>query len=112
LAEYETKLKEQPVPDMARKYYERDNPFLFELFCTVKSRSLQASDGTTNLYTNRVRPLQLNNLYDVFCNIREDEHEHWKTLCNLVQFNDMNAVDATEVKSTEPIVLVTDEERP
>jgi ubiquinol oxidase len=106
LTEYEKKLKEQPVPDIARKYYERDNPFLFDLFCTVKSRSLPACDDT-----NRIRPLQLNNLYDVFCNIRDDENEHWKTLCNLVQFNDMNAVDATEVKSTEPIVLVTDEEK-
>jgi len=25
-----------PVPDIARKYYIEDNPFLFDLFCTVK----------------------------------------------------------------------------
>jgi hypothetical protein len=28
--------------------------------------------------------------------------EHWRTLTNLVQYNDMNAVDASQVKSTEP----------
>ena len=38
-----------------------------------------------------------------FVDIRDDEKEHWKTLFNLVQFNDMNAVEATQVKSTEPV---------
>lgn len=93
-ATYEERLKNEPVPDIARKYYERDNPFLFDLFCTVKNKT---EEGT---YSER-RP-QLSSLYDVFVNIRDDEREHWKTLCNLVQFDDMNAVDATEVRSTTP----------
>eukprot|EP00533_Pseudo-nitzschia_delicatissima_P010524 CAMPEP_0116102934 /NCGR_PEP_ID=MMETSP0327-20121206/13617_1 /TAXON_ID=44447 /ORGANISM="Pseudo-nitzschia delicatissima, Strain B596" /LENGTH=323 /DNA_ID=CAMNT_0003595013 /DNA_START=115 /DNA_END=1086 /DNA_ORIENTATION=+ len=93
-ADYEERLKNEPVPEIARKYYERDNPFLFDLFCTVKSKS---DEGT---YSQR-RP-QLSSLYDVFINIRDDEREHWKTLCNLVQFDDMNAVDASEVRSTTP----------
>lgn len=91
-ANYEQRLKNEPVPEIARKYYESDNPFLFDLFCTVKSKN---EEGT---YSQR-RP-QLNSLYDVFTNIRDDEREHWKTLCNLVQFDDMNAVDASEVRST------------
>lgn len=91
-ADYEERLKAAPVPEIARKYYERDNPFLFDLFCTVKSIN---DEGT---YSQR-RP-QLSSLYDVFVNIRDDEREHWKTLCNLVQFDDMNAVDASEVQST------------
>lgn len=91
-ANYEERLKNEPVPDIARKYYERDNPFLFDLFCTVKSMN---DEGT---YSQR-RP-QLSSLYDVFVNIRDDEREHWKTLCNLVQYDDMNAVDASEVQST------------
>ena len=95
LTNYEERLKSEPVPDIARKYYERDNPFLFDLFCTVKDKK---ADGT---YSER-RP-DLKSLYDVFVNIRDDEREHWKTLCNLVQFNDMNAIDANEVKSTKPM---------
>ncbi|GMI21476.1 hypothetical protein TrCOL_g3136 [Triparma columacea] len=75
-------LKTQPVPDIARKYYERDNPFLFDLFCTVPE-----CDDTGERFSQS-RP-KLTNLYDVFVNVRNDEREHWKTLCNLVQFDDM-----------------------
>jgi ubiquinol oxidase len=32
----EQMLRGLPVPQIARKYYELDNPFLFDLFCTVK----------------------------------------------------------------------------
>mmetsp|Transcript_33198 Transcript_33198/g.73254 ORF Transcript_33198/g.73254 Transcript_33198/m.73254 type:complete len:366 (+) Transcript_33198:59-1156(+) len=88
------RLKKMPVPAIASKYYEKDNPFLFDLFCTVKEAG---ADGT---YSAR-RP-ELKSLYDVFVNIRDDEREHWKTLCNLVQFNDMQGCDASVVKSTEP----------
>jgi len=99
---YEERLKQQPVPDIARKYYEQDNPFLFDLFCTVKNKSEEGS------YSQR-RP-QLSSLYDVFVNIRDDEREHWQTLCNLVQYDDMNAVDATEVRSTTPDPSTTETE--
>lgn len=75
-------LKTQPVPDIARKYYERDNPFLFDLFCTVP----ECDDTGENFSQSRPK---LTNLYDVFVNVRNDEREHWKTLCNLVQFDDM-----------------------
>jgi len=74
-------LKTLPVPDIARKYYEEDNPFLFDLFCTVPER------GEDGEFSKR-RP-RLNSLYDVFVNVRNDEREHWKTLCNLVQYENM-----------------------
>ncbi|GMH61113.1 hypothetical protein TrLO_g14689 [Triparma laevis f. longispina] len=81
LKKNEEKLKTLPVPDIARKYYEEDNPFLFDLFCTVP----EADDE--GQFSKR-RP-KLNSLYDVFVNVRNDEREHWKTLCNLVQYEDM-----------------------
>ena len=88
VANHEASLKAKPVPDIAHKYYELDNPFLFDLFCTVKDTD------DAGAYSSR-RP-KLASLYDVFICIRDDEREHWKTLCNLVQYNDMNAVDAKE----------------
>jgi ubiquinol oxidase len=95
LTEHEEMLKSKPVPDIARKYYELDNPFLFDLFCTVKDRD---KDGQFSL-----RRPKLESLYDVFTNVRDDEKEHWKTLCNLVQFNDMQGCDAKQVRSTEAV---------
>jgi ubiquinol oxidase len=92
LRNYAEQLKALPVPAIATKYYVEDNPFLFDLFCTVKDTD---SDGN---FSNR-RP-ELKSLYDVFINIRDDEKEHWKTLCNLVQYNDMQGVDNSLVKST------------
>lgn len=100
VAEYGSILKTKPVPDIATKYYVEDNPFLFDLFCTVNDRSINPENGI--VYVSERRP-QLETLYDVFVNIRDDEKEHWKTLCNLVQYNDMNAIDASDVKSTTPV---------
>jgi len=46
---------------------------------------------------------KLESLYDVFVNIRDDEREHWKTLCNLVQYGDMQGVENKEVRGTQPM---------
>ena len=89
------RLKQMPVPSIAEKYYVDDNPFLFDLFCTVKETS---ADGNFS-----ARRPKLESLYDVFVNVRDDEREHWKTLCNLVQYDSMQGCDASEVKSTEPM---------
>eukprot|EP00566_Odontella_aurita_P018448 CAMPEP_0113527022 /NCGR_PEP_ID=MMETSP0015_2-20120614/1068_1 /TAXON_ID=2838 /ORGANISM="Odontella" /LENGTH=324 /DNA_ID=CAMNT_0000425417 /DNA_START=27 /DNA_END=1001 /DNA_ORIENTATION=- /assembly_acc=CAM_ASM_000160 len=94
LTEYADSLKSQPVPPVAQKYYVEDNPFLFDLFCTVKDLD---DDGK---FSNR-RP-ELETLYDVFVNVRDDEREHWKTLCNLVQYDDMQGVENKDCKSTAP----------
>jgi ubiquinol oxidase len=91
------RLKKMPVPKIAIKYYQEDNPFLFDLFCTVKDK-----DSTRNF--SEQRP-QLGSLYDVFVNIRDDEKEHWKTLCNLVQYGDMQGIENKLVRSTEPKIV-------
>lgn len=98
LTDHEDMLKALPVPDIAKKYYVDDNPFLFDLFCTVKDKD---EDGG---YSQR-RP-ELNSLYDVFVNVRDDEREHWKTLCNLVQYGDMQGIENSLVKGTEPAPAV------
>mgnify|MGYP002881810970 CR=1 FL=1 len=94
LGEHEAKLKMMPVPAIARKYYEEDNPFLFDLFCTVPE------PDETGVYSAR-RP-KLETLFDVFINVRNDEREHWKTLCNLVQFDDMQGTGEM-VESTKAV---------
>jgi len=95
LNDHGERLKTMPVPEIAQKYYVDDNPFLFDLFCTVKNL-----DDDGNFSTRRPK---LESLYDVFVNIRDDEKEHWKTLCNLVQYGDMQGVENSAVKSTNPI---------
>mmetsp|Transcript_6711 Transcript_6711/g.7281 ORF Transcript_6711/g.7281 Transcript_6711/m.7281 type:complete len:305 (+) Transcript_6711:148-1062(+) len=94
LSEYADKLKGMPVPPIAKKYYMDDNPYMFDQFCTVKEKDV---DGN---FSSR-RP-KLETLYDVFVNVRDDEKEHWKTLCNLVQYGEMQAIPAEFVESTKP----------
>jgi len=89
LKNHEEMLKSLPVPDVARKYYDEDDPYLFEKFCTVPEPD----------ETPYCRP-KLESLYDVFVNVRNDEREHWKTLCNLVQYDDMQGVGKS-VESTK-----------
>jgi ubiquinol oxidase len=93
LMDHEDMLKKMPVPAIATKYYIDDNPFLFDLFCTVKDR-----DDSGNFSARRP---ELESLYDVFVNVRNDEKEHWKTLCNLVQYNDMQGVENKNVEGTK-----------
>ncbi|KAI4371164.1 hypothetical protein MLD38_019430 [Melastoma candidum] len=59
-------LKKLPAPDVAVKYYTGDDLYLFDEFQT--SRPPQSR-----------RP-KIENLYDVFLNIRDDEAEHCKTM--------------------------------
>lgn len=93
LTEHGDMLKMKPVPKIAVKYYIEDNPFLFDLFCTVKDKG---DDGNFS-----ARRPKLESLYDVFVNIRDDEKEHWKTLCNLVQYGDMQGVENKMVVGTK-----------
>jgi ubiquinol oxidase len=88
----EAKLKTLPVPTIAKKYYEQENPFLFDLFCTVKE-----PEGEPDTLAGRPK---LESLYDVFVNVRNDEREHWKTLCNLVQYEDMRGIGGKVASTT------------
>ena len=98
LKDHGPQLKDMPVPDIARKYYERDDPYLRDQFLTVKETEPKLTS----------RP-PLESLYDVFVNIRDDEKEHWKTLCNLVQFDDLGGDAAGAPEATRPCVVVGDE---
>ncbi|XP_050369803.1 ubiquinol oxidase 4, chloroplastic/chromoplastic [Argentina anserina] len=62
----EENLKKMPAPDVAVKYYTGDDLYLFDEFQTSRP-------------PNSRRP-KIENLYDVFLNIRDDEAEHCKTM--------------------------------
>lgn len=59
-------LKKLPAPEVAVKYYTGGDLYLFDEFQTAR-------------VPNSRRP-KIENLYDVFMNIREDEGEHCKTM--------------------------------
>jgi ubiquinol oxidase len=93
---YAAELKTLPVPEIAKQYYLHDYPSFFPLFCTT---------GTNCPGSKSTPPrLQLHSLYDVFVCVRNDEKEHWKTLCNLVQYDHMSADShfAAPIERTKP----------
>lgn len=92
LQENADELKRQPVPPIARKYYEEDNPFLFDLMYT--------STSSTGKGGGR---LKLENLYDVFVCVRDDEKGHWETLCNLVQSGCIASATGRAAQATLPM---------
>ncbi|CAN6471927.1 unnamed protein product [Victoria cruziana] len=59
-------LKKLPAPEVAVKYYTEGDLYLFDEFQTSRA-------------PNTRRP-KIDNLYDVFVNIRDDEAEHCKTM--------------------------------
>nr|PNR59740.1 hypothetical protein PHYPA_002532 [Physcomitrium patens] len=59
-------LKNLPAPEVAVKYYTSGDLYLFDEFQTACPPN--------------TRQPKVENLYDVFCNIREDEAEHCKTM--------------------------------
>lgn len=83
LTENEGSLKKLSAPKTAMLYYNPANPYL-DLY------------GTGARQANT----ELENLYDVFTNIRDDEKEHWSTLCSLVQHNSLTYPDGLQAKST------------
>jgi len=66
LKQYEMELKGQPAPRIAREYYQDGDLYMFDEF------------QSAHLPLER-RP-QIENLYDVFVAIRDDELEHVKTM--------------------------------
>ncbi len=66
LTEQAEQLKLQPAPQIAIQYYRDGDLYMFDEFQTGQKPEHR-------------RP-QVNNLYDVFVNIRDDEQEHVKTM--------------------------------
>lgn len=71
LKTYGEELKAQPAPQVAVNYYRDGDLYMFDEFQTTPGREFR-------------RP-SVNNLYDVFTNIRDDECEHVKTMEALQQ---------------------------
>ena len=67
----ETELKDQPAPQVAINYYRDGDLYMFDEVQTTLSHDFR-------------RP-SVDNLYDVFVNIRDDEAEHVKTMVALQQ---------------------------
>lgn len=73
LTEHADELKAQPAPQIAIQYYRDGDLYMFDEF------------QTGQILEHR-RP-SVNNLYDVFVNIRDDEQEHVKTMVACQQTN-------------------------
>ena len=85
-------LKTLPVPDVARQYYEQDCMIAhFDPACSVDGGAAPRESGP-----------RLRSLYDVFVCVRNDEREHWETLCNLVQHGSLASADGRPAESTQP----------
>ena len=67
---------------------------MFNTFCTVSE-----PDEAASFVGERPK---LETLYDVFVNVRNDEREHWETLCNLVQHGSLASADGRPAESTQP----------
>ncbi|CAL9084665.1 unnamed protein product [Musa textilis] len=63
---HEEELKKFPAPEAAINYYMNEDLYLFDEFQTAR--------------TPKSRRPRIENLYDVFMNIRDDEAEHCKTM--------------------------------
>jgi ubiquinol oxidase len=76
-------LRQVDVPPIARTYYEGAQPPPLDVY----------GDGdAARRYACAEEPAsspRMESLYDVFVRIRDDETEHWQTLCSLVQCNSM-----------------------
>jgi len=89
----EQALRSQPVPLIAAQYYGGSDAL------EALMRQGERSEGEPER-----QPRPLHSLYDVFCEVRDDEAAHWRTLVNLVQYEDLNSPEGCPVVSTESLV--------
>jgi ubiquinol oxidase len=86
LKEHAKELQQRPVPDIAHEYYSgRDSLMIY-------MRKHQGERGKT-------LPRQLNSLYDVFLQIRDDEAAHWRSLKSLVEYDDLELSSNSSVSN-------------
>ena len=93
LIDYGEILKKLPVPKAATKYYIDDNRSLFSAYCQFDDKDSQG--------INFFNKLKFENLYDVFETVRNDEKEHWKIMCNLVQHGDVRGIKNQTIFGTK-----------
>jgi len=81
-------LKAQPAPPVALEYYQTGDLYLFDAF------------QTAHLPQER-RPV-INNLYDVFVAIRDDEREHVKTMVACQQADQTGRLGKEPLRELQP----------
>lgn len=94
LKDHETELKAQPAPEVAVQYYRDGDLYMFDEF------------QTTHAPAER-RP-QIDNLYDVFVAIRDDEMEHVKTMVACQQPTAQLAFKSPHTLVAETVIAAID----
>ncbi|KAG7337780.1 alternative oxidase-domain containing protein [Nitzschia inconspicua] len=103
LANFETQLQQLPVPDVAIDYYERKNPYWLHLLLDNNQPIDEQQQQQQQQQQNHRRRQPMTSLYDTFCHIRDDEKEHWTSLCRLVQYGTIRPTASGEdIQSTSP----------
>jgi ubiquinol oxidase len=98
LTENEAELKSQPAPAIAVKYYRDGDLYMFDEF-------------QTGQVANSRRPV-VDNLYDVFVAIRDDEAEHVKTMSACKLDNGQATLRSPHTVESEVVLTTTDGSEP
>jgi ubiquinol oxidase len=96
LKEQEAELKAQPAPQIAISYYRDGDLYMFDEFQTARAPEER-------------RP-KVENLYDVFVNVRDDEIEHVKTMVACQRPNAQVSFKSPHSVTTD-VILATDESK-
>ncbi|OUL30232.1 plastoquinol terminal oxidase [Nostoc sp. T09] len=91
LTDNETELKAQPAPEIAISYYRNGDLYLFDEFQTS--------------HTPAERRPAIDNLYDVFVAIRDDEMEHVKTMVACQKSNAQLSFKSPHSLEAETVML-------
>jgi ubiquinol oxidase len=112
LRDHADELRQQPVPEVARRYYEQDDTL--NLMLQSETAALQkpkqrmraattgggvSSDGGGGSSAAPSERQSLQSLYDVFQCVRDDEAAHWDTLTRLVHYDSLEASEGCEVEA-------------
>jgi len=80
LDDFEVELKREEAPEIAKQYYKDGDMYLFDEMHTCSERSELGKDYFKTVDGETKRRPRIDNLYDVFLAIRDDEAEHAKTM--------------------------------
>ena len=99
LRENEDELRRQPVPEVARRYYEGDDLMNHYMLHGDDARAARPAPPAAARPPPRARRKRrkLRTLYDVFLEVRDDEGAHWDMLAHLVSYDALEAPEGCEV---------------
>lgn len=117
LRNHADELRQKPVPEVARRYYEQDDSLNLMLRGETAAlqrpkraraapfveggRAKDGAGGSSARLSERQQPLQ--SLYDVFQRIRDDEAAHWDTLARLVHYDSLEASEGCEIEAMQSV---------